>query len=381
MRRSSLLGLLLALLAALLAGCASTPRPGSPGGAAPSATPAHAGRDGAEANPPPNLADVPDAEPRVEPIRPSGPNKPYEVLGQSYTPVAADRPFEERGLASWYGRKFHGRYTANGEVYDMYAMTAAHRTLPIPSYVRVRNPANGREVVLRINDRGPFVGGRIIDLSYTAALKLDLLRGVAPVELVRLTHDEIRSGAWRRAGNTAFAATAGPPAPASTTRAATAPSLAPTGAATAATPAPAPSPPPTTASAPSAAVASPVEPPAELTGTPLAAAMPSVPLLAGTTETAPPAMDNIANNERAPRRDASGFWVQLGAFAKREGALEMQQRVASAVEWVSPLLAIFSERSLHRVQAGPYPSRQEAQGAAQRLREALQLVPTVIERR
>ena len=115
-------------------------------------------------------------------------------------PITQDRPYVERGLASWYGRKFHGRRTASGEPYDMYAMTAAHPTLPIPSYARVRNPANGREVVVRVNDRGPFHPGRIIDLSYTAALKLDLLRGVAPVE-VRAHHlEEIRAGSWRRGG-------------------------------------------------------------------------------------------------------------------------------------------------------------------------------------
>ncbi|MFW2168236.1 septal ring lytic transglycosylase RlpA family protein, partial [Enterobacter cloacae complex sp.6722794] len=96
--------------------------------------------------------------------------------------------YMDRGLASWYGRKFHGRPTSSGEVYNMYAMTAAHATLPIPSYARVRNPANGREVIVRINDRGPFHKGRIIDLSYTAALKLDLLRGVAPVEVRRITY-------------------------------------------------------------------------------------------------------------------------------------------------------------------------------------------------
>ena len=90
--------------------------------------------------------------------------------------------------------------TASGEVYDMYAMTAAHPTLPIPSYARIRNPANGREILVRINDRGPFHSGRIVDLSYAAALKLDLLRGVAPVELERITFDEIRSGAWRDRG-------------------------------------------------------------------------------------------------------------------------------------------------------------------------------------
>ncbi|MBC8058810.1 MAG: septal ring lytic transglycosylase RlpA family protein, partial [Rhizobiales bacterium] len=173
--------LLTAVLAALLAGCASGPQRLND-------------RDGPEANPPVDLARVPDAEPKLEPIRSGGPNKPYELLGRSYQPITQDAPFTERGLASWYGRKFHGRRTASGEVYNMYAMTAAHPTLPIPSYARIRNPANGREVLVRINDRGPFHPGRIVDLSYTAALKLDVLRGVAPVELQRITFVEIRSG-------------------------------------------------------------------------------------------------------------------------------------------------------------------------------------------
>ena len=146
---------------------------------------------------------MPDAEPRIEPIRAGGANKPYQVLGRDYVPVVADTPIVERGLASWYGRKFHGRRTASGEVYDMYAMTAAHPTLPIPSYARIRNPANGQVVIVRINDRGPFHAGRIVDLSYVAALKLDLLRGVAPVELERITIDEIRAGSWRRDGDAA----------------------------------------------------------------------------------------------------------------------------------------------------------------------------------
>ncbi len=121
-----------------------------------------------------------------------GPNKPYEVLGQRYVPLTTDAPLQEYGGASWYGRKFHGLPTSSGEIYDMYAMTAAHKTMPIPSYARVRNPANGRQVIVRINDRGPFAAGRVIDLSYVAALKLDLLRGVAPVQVERLTHREIR---------------------------------------------------------------------------------------------------------------------------------------------------------------------------------------------
>ncbi len=178
---------------ALLAAC-STP---------PTTAPTDTQRDGPPAQPPPDLISRPDPEPRVEPLRVGGPNKPYQVLGQSYTPLAADVPVAETGLASWYGRKFHGRPTASGEIYDMYASTAAHRTMPIPSYALVRNPANGREVVVRINDRGPFHSDRVIDLSYTAALKLDVLRGVAPVEVRRLTHDDIRSGRWR--GETAIA--------------------------------------------------------------------------------------------------------------------------------------------------------------------------------
>jgi rare lipoprotein A (peptidoglycan hydrolase) len=128
------------------------------------------------------------------PLRQGGPNKPYAVLGQAYAPLQGDVPLVERGLASWYGRKFHGRSTASGETYNMYAMTAAHKTMPLPSYARVRNPANGREVIVRVNDRGPVPAGRVIDLSYTAALKLGVLGGVAPVEVERITHDDIRAG-------------------------------------------------------------------------------------------------------------------------------------------------------------------------------------------
>lgn len=168
-----------AVAALLLAGCSSTPPSG--------------GRDGPPLQVPPGLADTPDAVPRVEPIRSGGPNKPYVIDGTRIVPLTADLPLAERGGASWYGRKYHGRPTSSGEVYDMFQMTAAHRTMPIPSYARVRNPANGREIVVRINDRGPFVPGRVIDLSYVAALRLGVLNGVAPVEVERLTHEEIRA--------------------------------------------------------------------------------------------------------------------------------------------------------------------------------------------
>jgi rare lipoprotein A len=156
-----------AAVAILLAACVSTPRHAAP-----------------PPNPVPPQAGVPDAVPRAEP-RSSHGNPPfYDVNGQRYEVLASADNFVERGVASWYGPDFHGHNTSSGEVYDMYAMTAAHRTLPIPCYARVTNLSNGRSVVVRINDRGPFVANRIIDLSYSAASRLDIVRtGTAFVEL------------------------------------------------------------------------------------------------------------------------------------------------------------------------------------------------------
>ncbi len=156
--------------------------------------PTAAGRDGPPLEIPPGLAQTPDAVPRLESPRAGGPNKPYEAFGQRFVPETTDVPLRERGGASWYGRKYHGRPTSSGEPYDMFAMTAAHRTMPIPSYARVRNPANGREIVVRVNDRGPFAPGRVIDLSYVAALRLGVLGSVAPVEVERITNAELRAG-------------------------------------------------------------------------------------------------------------------------------------------------------------------------------------------
>lgn len=204
-----------------LAGCSSAPRHRAPGSGVPPITaPAGASfdTDGPAANPPPDLHKVPDAEPRLEAVRAGGPNKPYGVGGRWYEPILNDEPYTERGLGSWYGRKYHGRPTASGEPYNMFAMTAAHPRLPIPSFVRVRNPANGREVILRINDRGPFARGVVIDLSYTAALKLGLLRGIAEVEVERITPEMIRSGRYGRPADAAERRPAGstpavPPGP------------------------------------------------------------------------------------------------------------------------------------------------------------------------
>ena len=164
-----------------LAGCSSapTPRPrieAPPQAEKPVAPPiARSGGyyqdDGPGENPPPNLENIPDAEPKAEPLHKFA-NRPYTALGKSFTPNTSGQPYQARGVASWYGKKFHGKRTASGEIYNMYAMTAAHPTLPIPSYVRVTNPKNAKTAVVRVNDRGPFHAGRIIDLSYTAALKL-----------------------------------------------------------------------------------------------------------------------------------------------------------------------------------------------------------------
>ncbi len=168
----------LSLCAVLLVACTSSPKkePSSsaPTGAAPSGpTPStrYYKDDGPGDNPPANLDSIPDAVPRLEPLHRFA-NRPYTVLGKDYVPATSLRAYKERGIASWYGRKFNGQKTSNGETYDMYAMTAAHPTLPLPSYARVTNVATGKSVVVRVNDRGPFLHDRIIDLSYAAAHRI-----------------------------------------------------------------------------------------------------------------------------------------------------------------------------------------------------------------
>lgn len=138
------------------------------------------------------IPDLPgDAVPRPEPRSRYGNGPVYEVLGKRYTVMPSSSGYRERGVASWYGKKFHGNLTSNREVYDMYQMTAAHKTLPLPTYVQVRNLRNDKTIVVRVNDRGPFVHNRIIDLSYAAALKLDMVRdGTSLVEVTAISFDE-----------------------------------------------------------------------------------------------------------------------------------------------------------------------------------------------
>jgi len=180
----AILILIAAALGLAVAGCSSTPP--TKQASAPAKSGGYYLDDGPEATPPSNLDAVPDAVPREEPLHRFA-NRTYVALGKTYTPQSERRAHSQEGLASWYGRRFHGKKTASGEAYDMYAMTAAHPTLPIPSYARVTALDSGKSVVVRINDRGPFHSSRIIDLSYTAAHKLGYLsRGSTRVRVESL---------------------------------------------------------------------------------------------------------------------------------------------------------------------------------------------------
>jgi rare lipoprotein A len=155
--------------------------------------------DGPGTDIPANLELTLDPIPNIEPYSRTG-NKPYQVFGKTYTPITDNQtPFKQRGIASWYGKKFHGKRTSSGEAYDMFKITAAHPILPIPSYARVTNLSNGKQVIVRINDRGPFHSSRVMDLSYTAALKLGYLsKGSSEIEIERLLPDDILKMAENR---------------------------------------------------------------------------------------------------------------------------------------------------------------------------------------
>jgi rare lipoprotein A len=195
----------LLLLSVVLGGCVSAPpRPSAP---IPTPTPAPA---------PVEIDKIPDPIPRTEPRSAKGNPPFYDVLGKRYFVMKESAGYLERGIASWYGPGFHAASTSNGEKYDMYAMTAAHKTLPLPCFVQVTNLRNGRSIVVRVNDRGPFKDGRIIDLSYTAASKLDMLRdGTTFVEVRALTPESaptvtaadssifVQAGAFSSEGNAA----------------------------------------------------------------------------------------------------------------------------------------------------------------------------------
>ena len=190
MQRDAAVRAVVAAIVLALAACTSPPRIEEQAPLPQVGPPAPAPRaggyykdDGPGEHPPANLDTLPDALPKLEPLHRFA-NRPYSVFGVEYVPATSLRPYRERGIASWYGRKFHNQKTSTGETYDMYAMTAAHPTLPLPSYARVTNVANGRSVVVRVNDRGPFHPGRVIDLSYAAAYRIGIAqRGSGEVEV------------------------------------------------------------------------------------------------------------------------------------------------------------------------------------------------------
>lgn len=293
----------------ILAACGSAPPPRQPHsdapvyrgstGTPPAQYPGGGGYykdDGPGSDIPTDLDRIPDAVPRWEPLhRPA--LRPYEVFGKRYVPNTSVRAYRARGVASWYGKKFHGQQTSIGEPYDMYAMTAAHTTLALPSYVRVTNLRNGRSVVVRVIDRGPFHADRLIDLSYAAAHRLDLIRdGSGEVEV-----EAVIPG---RSDGTTFAAVAPPAAPR--------PAMRP----------------------------------------------------ASSIETSLP----------------PGIYLQLGAFGNADNADNLKLHLERELDWLAEPMHILRAGKLHRVQVGPYASREAALGVAARIREALGYQPAIVTR-
>ena len=300
-----------------------------------------------------------------------GAMRPYVVMGQSYTPMTELTPYRARGVASWYGRRYHGKQTSSGEPYDMYSMTAAHPVLPIPSYVRVTNVSTGKSVVVRVNDRGPFIDSRLIDLSYTAAHRIGVLGGgSAVVEVETIIPDG-------SAPTTAMAI-----APSRSRIAAARAAAAQTAAAAAAAPPPVP---PAPAAAERSAQVDPIAAIAAAARDPVPAA---APLAEPAKDAAPPITAATARPEisatGSPRSAAmdtgGGVYLQLGAFGSRENAESYLARAKVQVEWVAQLLHLFPRDGMFRVHAGPYASSSEARLAAERIALALGTRPVVVTR-
>jgi len=289
----------------------------------PKLPPANSGRggyykdDGPGANPPPGLMDVPDAVVRAEPYA-KWANRPYSVFGQTYTPILHEDPFVQRGVASWYGVKFHGQKTSSGELYDMYKMTAAHPTLPIPSYARITSVETGNSVVVRINDRGPFHASRIVDVSYTAALKLGLLgKGSHQVEIERLfPNDPIRMASERR--TLASEAQSAPPE--------------------------------------------------------IAALM-----LEDRVRTDSAAVAQVGQGVVPKLVPRGSFYVQLGAYGRAGTAEALGERLAAAGVEVGKL-EVVKAGSVNRLYGGPFESREDALAAARTVPSEFGLKPIVVKR-
>ena len=337
--------------------------------------------DGPGDNPPANLLAVPDAEPKQEPLYP-GASRPYVVFGKTYTPIGLQAPLKQRGTGSWYGKKFHGQKTSSGERYDMYKMTAAHPTMPLPSYARVTNLSNGKQVIVRVNDRGPFHSSRIIDLSYTAAFKLGYLgKGSTELEVERLLPDEIARMEKDRLGERAITLREGPApatilavAPVGAVAAAIAVPLRPSAAALDAMLGATPSTP--TVSDPQTFMPMPQSgsklvlvdaAPEPVAASALPASRTAAPML--TTTTAP-----------MTQSGTGGYYLQIGAFSQAANADAVRARMQhDAPDALAPL-EVVQNGALYRLFSGPFSSRTDAALAAQKIQDAGQTRPFVVQR-
>lgn len=299
----------------------------------PALPPAGSGRggyyldDGPGDSPPEGLLDTPDAEPQIEALLPRA-NRPYAVFGQTYTPITDEKPFKQRGIGSWYGKKFHGQKTSSGEPYDMYKMTAAHPTLPIPSYARVTNLSTGAQVIVRVNDRGPFHSSRIIDLSYTAALKLGYLgKGSGQLEVERLLPADIAQITEEKKQKLASAQK--------------------------------------------------IPTPEVLSA---AAAVQSAPELKTVefTPNRPTALPAVVAN--APANAAPGFYLQLGAYGQAANAEAARTRLMQGEVGKLAPLEVVEAGLFYRVYSGPYSSRAEAAAAALQMQNGGASKPLIVQR-
>lgn len=264
---------------------------------------------------PDGLDDIPDAEPKWEPLHKPA-TRPYVVLGKEYTPNTTLKPYKARGIASWYGKKFHGQKTSIGEPYDMFAMTAAHTTLALPSYARVTNVQTGKSVVVRVTDRGPFHADRVIDLSYTAAYKLGLINGGSgQVQVEAIIPGE--------AGSTTYAQVTPP-------------------------------------------VAAEREEYLRLTQRMAQEEKP--------VQTAAVAPAN--GNSPLP----AGFYLQLGAFANADNADNLKNHLGRELDWLAEPMRVVPGNGIHRIQVGPYTSRADADRVAERIRSSHGFKPTIVIR-
>ncbi len=264
--------------------------------------------DGPGDNAPADIDSIPDAQLKTEtPLTRA--NKPYSALGQKYVPMTSYAPYVRTGVASWYGKRYHGKKTSSGEIYDMYAMTGAHTTLPIPSYAKVTNPANGRSVIVRINDRGPFKHERLIDLSYAAAYKLRLTdqgSGVVEVQSLDTSPEALEKYSNTR---TALATNSRPDTPAQTIT-------------------------PVTASNPTPA-------------------------------------ENVSKSN--VESSSASYYVQVGAFKNESNGNLLQKKILGLELAGNAAVANVYNNDLYRVKIGPFDSRKEADIAANKVRKQLNI--------